>query len=56
MVNKFLLARYKFISDMRLKKVGFKYSSFRPFIKNEERIQTSKVTRTSRYIDQDELD
>ena len=38
-VNKFLLAGDKFVSEMHLKQPGFTYSAFEPFTKNKERIQ-----------------
>ena len=38
-VNKFLLAGDKFMSEMHLKQPGFTYSAFEPFTKNKERIQ-----------------
>ena len=37
-VNKFLLAGDKFMPEMRLKQLGFTYSSSGPFSKNKERI------------------
>ena len=39
-VNKFLLAGYKFMSEMYLKQLEFTYSTCGPFTKNKERIQT----------------
>ena len=38
-VNKFLLARDKFMPEMHLKQPGFTYSVCGPFTKNKERIQ-----------------
>ena len=38
-VNKFLLAGDKFMSEMHLKQPGFTYSACYPFTKNKERIQ-----------------
>ena len=52
-VNKFLLAGNKFISEMHLRELGFTYG---PFTKNKERIQKSKETEDSQYIYQNELD
>ena len=41
-VNKFLLAGDKFMSEMDLKQSGFTYSACEPFTKNKERIQKFK--------------
>ena len=49
-VNKILLAGYKFMPEMYLKQPGFTYSACGPFIKNKERIQKLKETGYSRYI------
>ena len=38
-VNNFLLAGDKFISEMNLKQHGFTYSACKPFTKNKERIK-----------------
>ena len=38
-VNKFLLAGYKFMSEMHLKQPGFTYTACGPFTKSKERIQ-----------------
>ena len=56
MVNKFLLARDKFMSEMHLRQPGFAYSACRSFIKNKERIQKLKETGDSRYTYQNKLD
>ena len=55
-VNKFLLAGDKIMSEMHLRQPGFTYSAHRPFTKNKERIQKFKETGDSRYIYQNELD
>ena len=55
-VNKFLLARYKFMPEIRLRQPGFTYSACGPFTKNKERIQKFKETGDSKYIYQNELD
>ena len=55
-VNKFLLAGYKFMPQMHLRQPGFTYSTCGPFTKNKERIQKFKETGDSRYIYQNELD
>ena len=38
-VNKFLLAGDKFMSEMHLKQPGFIYSACGPFTRNKERIR-----------------
>ena len=43
-VNKFLLARDKFILERRLRQSGNTNSTCGPFVKNKERIQKSKET------------
>ena len=55
-INKFLLAGDKFMSEMHLKQPGYTYSACGPFTKNKERIQTFKETGDSRYIYKNELD
>ena len=55
-VDKFLLAGDKFMSEMHLKQTGFMYSAFGLFTKDKERIQKVKETEDSRYIYQNELD
>ena len=56
LVNKFLLAGDKFMSEMHLRQPGFTYSACRLFTKNKERIQNFKETGDSKYIYQNELD
>ena len=55
-INTFLLAADKFMSEMHLKQAGFIYSACGPFTKNKERIQKFKQTGDSRYIYKNELD
>ena len=55
-VNKFLLAGDKFMSEMHLKQPGFTYSAYGPFTKNKERIQKFKETGHTIYIYKNELD
>ena len=55
-VNKYLLAGYKFMPEMYLSQPGLTYSACGPFPKNNERIQKFKETGDSTYIYQDELD
>ena len=43
-VNNFLLAGDKFMTEMHLKQPGFTYSTCVPFSKNKERIQKFKET------------
>ena len=49
-VNKFLLARDKFMPEMHLKQPGFTSSACGPFIKNQERIQKFKERGDTSYI------
>ena len=44
-VNKFLLARYKFMPEMHLKQPGLAYSTCGPFNKNKERIFKKKLKK-----------
>ena len=55
-VNKFLLARDKFVPEMHLRKPGFIYNACASFNKIKERMQKFKETGHSRYIYQSELD
>ena len=55
-INKFLLAGDKFMSEMHLRQPGFTYSACEPFTKNKERTQKFKKTGDSRYIYKNELD
>ena len=55
-VNKFLLARDKFMTETHLKQHGFTYSACGPFTKNKERIQKFKETGDTSYIYKNELD
>ena len=55
-INKFLLARDKFMPEMHLRQPEFAYSACGPFSKNEKRIQKFKQTGDSRYIYKNELD
>ena len=55
-INKLLLARYKFMPEMHLRQPQFTYSACGPFTKNKERIQKFKETGDSRYIYRSELD
>ena len=50
MINKFLLARDKLMTEMNLKQPQFAYSACEPFTKNEERIQKFKETGDTKYI------
>ena len=54
-INKFLLARDKFMREMHLRQPGFTYSACGPFTKNKERIQKFRQTGDSRYIYKNEL-
>ena len=55
-VNKFLLAGYKYMREMHLRQTRFPYSACGPFTKTKERIRKFKGTGDSRYIYQVELD
>ena len=55
-INNFLLAGDKFMSEMHLRPPGFTYNSCGPFTKNKERIQKFKETVDKRYIYLNELD
>ena len=55
-VNSFLLAGYKFMTEMHLRQLGFKYSACGSFKKNKEGIQSFKEAGNSRYIYQNEVD
>ena len=55
-LNKFLLAGYKFTREMHLRRPGFTYSSCEPFTKNKERIQKLKAPENLRYIYRKELE
>ena len=55
-VNKFLLAGYKFMPEMHLRQPGFTYSTCGLFTKNKERIKKFKETGDSSYIYRNELD
>ena len=56
MVNKFLLAGDKFMSEMHLRQPGFTYSACGPFTKNKQRIQKFMQTGDTNYIYKNELD
>ena len=55
-INKFLLAGDKFMSEMHLRQPQFTYSACGPFTKSKERIQKFKETGDSSYIYRNELD
>ena len=55
-VNKFLLAVDKLMSEMHLKQPGCSYSACGPFTKDKERIQKFKETGDTSYIYKNELD
>ena len=61
-VNKFLLARNKFMPQMRLRQPaalgepGLTYSAWGPFTINKERIKKFKETGDAKYIYKNELD
>ena len=55
-VNIFLLAGNKFMSEMHLKQPGSTYNACEPFTKNKERIQKFKEIVDTEYIYKNELD
>ena len=55
-VNRFLLARYKFMPEMDLKQPGSTYSACGPFTKNKERIEKFIHAENTNIIDENELD
>ena len=55
-INKFLLARDKFMPKMHLRQPRFTYSACAPFTGNKERIKKFKETGDSKNIYKNELD
>ena len=55
-VNKFLLAGDKVISEMHLKQPGFTYSGCGPFTKNKEKIEKFMQSGNTNFIYRNELD
>ena len=55
-VDKFLLAGDKFMSEMHLRQPGFTYSACGPFTRNKQRILKFMLTRDKNYIYKNELD
>ena len=55
-VNTFLLAGDKFMSEMHLRQPGFTYSACEPFTRNKDRIEKFMQTGDTNYIYKDELD
>ena len=57
-INKFLLAGGKFMSEIHLRQPQFTYSAFVPFTKHKQRIQKFKETgdTNTNYIYKNELD
>ena len=55
-VNKFVLARNKFMPEMHLKQPGFTYSARGQFTRNNERIQKFMETGNTNYIYKNDLD
>ena len=54
-VNKFLFAGGKFMSEIHLKQLGFTYSACRPFTKNKQRIEKFMQTGDTNYIYKNDL-
>ena len=55
-VNKFLLAGDKFMSEMHLKQPQFTYNACGPFTKNKEKIERFMQTENTDFIYKNELD
>ena len=55
-INKFLLAGDKFMSEMHLRQPQFTYSACGPFTKHKQRIQKFEETGDTNYIYKNELD
>ena len=55
-VNKFLLAKDKFIPELHLKQSGFTYTTYCAFTKNKERIEKFMQTWSTDFIYKNELD
>ena len=55
-INKFLLAGDKFMSEMHLRQLQFVYSACGPFTRHKERIQKFKQTGDTRYIFRNKFD
>ena len=55
-INKFLLAGDKFMSEIHLQQPGFTYSACGPFAKHNERIKKFKQTGDTHYLYRNELD
>ena len=55
-VNKFLLARDKFMPEMHLRQPGFTYSACGPFTKHKQRIQKFMQIGDTNHIYRNELD
>ena len=55
-INKFLLAGDKFMSEMHLRRPQFVYSGCGPFTRHKERIKKFKQTGDTRYIYRNGLD
>ena len=54
-INKFLLARDKFMPEMHLRQSRITYSACGPFTKNKKKIQKFKARGDSSYIYQKQL-
>ena len=55
-INKFLLAGDKFMSEMHLRQPRFVYIACGPFTRHKEKIKEFKRTGDTRYIYRNELD
>ena len=55
-LNKFLLAGDKFMTEMHLRQLQFTYSACGPFTKHKKRIQKFKETGDTNYTYKNEID
>ena len=55
-INKFLLARDKFMPEIQLRQPQFIYGACGPFTRRRERIKKFKQTGDTRYIYRNDLD
>ena len=55
-INKFLVAGDKFMTELHLRQPGFTYSACGPFTKNKERIENFMKTGNTDFIYKNELD
>ena len=54
-MNKYLLARDKFMPETHLKQTGFTFSACSPFTKNKERVEKFMQTGNTNFIYKNEF-